>query len=114
MPSHDPIPVEGNLLLDALDPRDRALVAPHLVRIECARGTVLFEVGRGRIHILDRGRAEAACCECHARVRRHFKAVMGAVRAPGGEVLAVEATPLAAGPSRRAETTRHGAQGAAR
>ena len=274
MPSPNSIAVEGNLLLDALDARDRALVAPHLVRIECARGTVLFEVdddvsqvtfplhrtvatlvvplragrtvetatvghegaiggvvsqgylpaftqcvvqiegavlrmdadrlreakhasptlndlfvryadcllaqilqsvacnaahpieqrvvrwllslqdrlgtdalpvtqnviatmlgvgrsyitgvlgtlqdqglivvGRGRIHMLDRKRAEAAGCECHARVRRHFDSVMGAVTAPGGAILAVEATPVADGPSPRAEAMRHGAQGTAR
>lgn len=52
----------------------------------------LIVVGRGRIHLLDRERAEAACCECHARVRGHFRTVLGTVCAPDGKILAVEAT----------------------
>ncbi|MFH6787107.1 MULTISPECIES: Crp/Fnr family transcriptional regulator [Methylobacterium] len=35
----------GNLLLGALQPRDRALLAPHLEARECRRGEVLFEAG---------------------------------------------------------------------
>ncbi|MCJ2109184.1 Crp/Fnr family transcriptional regulator [Methylobacterium sp. E-041] len=52
----------------------------------------LIHVGRGRIHMLDRARTEAACCGCHARVRRHFRTVLGAIYAPDGEIVAVEAT----------------------
>ncbi|SDM89144.1 cAMP-binding domain of CRP or a regulatory subunit of cAMP-dependent protein kinases [Methylobacterium phyllostachyos] len=274
MPSHTTIPFEGNLLLDALNARDRAFVEPHLVRTECARGTVLFEVGddvsqvtfplhrtiatlivplrggrtvetatvghegaiggvvsqgylpaftrcivqiegavlymdadrlreakrasptlndlfvryadcllaqilqsvacnaahpieqrvvrwlltlqdrlgtdalpvtqnvlatmlgvgrsyitgvlgtlqdqglivvgRGRIHLLDRGRAEDACCECHGRVRQHFNSVMGAVTAPGGEILAVDATPVDAEPPWPPGAVPHGSREVAR
>ena len=60
----------------------------------------LIHVGRGRIHMLDRTRTEAACCGCHARVRRHFQTVLGAISAPEGKILAVEATPSGAGPER--------------
>ena len=52
----------------------------------------LIHIGRGRINMLDRARSEAACCECHARVRRHFHTVLGAIYAPDGEIVAVEAT----------------------
>ncbi|KAB1072973.1 Crp/Fnr family transcriptional regulator [Methylobacterium planeticum] len=52
----------------------------------------LIHIGRGRIHMLDRTRTEAACCECHGRVRRHFETVLGAIYAPAGEIVAVEAT----------------------
>lgn len=52
----------------------------------------LIHLGHGRIHMLDRARTEAACCDCHARVRRHFRTVLGAIYAPDGEIVAVEAT----------------------
>jgi hypothetical protein len=58
----------------------------------------LIHVGRGRIHMLDRTRTEAACCGCHARVQRHFQTVLGAIYAPDGEILAVDATPSGTGP----------------
>ncbi|GJE49721.1 hypothetical protein GOFOIKOB_2761 [Methylobacterium tardum] len=74
----------------------------------------LIVVGRGRIHLLDRTRAEAACCECHARVRRHFMSVMGAVSTPDGEILAVEATAVSSEPSSRSENCPPGPQEAAR
>lgn len=52
----------------------------------------LIHIGRGRIHMLDRARTEAACCECHSRVRGHFRTVLGAIYAADGEMVAVEAT----------------------
>ncbi|MEL6060653.1 MULTISPECIES: Crp/Fnr family transcriptional regulator [unclassified Methylobacterium] len=52
----------------------------------------LVVVGRGRIHILDRDRAETACCECHARVRRHFATVLGGARTPEGAFATFAAT----------------------
>lgn len=52
----------------------------------------LIHVGRGRIHMLDRSRSEEACCVCHDRVRRHFRTVLGAIYAPEGGIVAVEAT----------------------
>ena len=55
-------------------------------------GQGLIHIGRGRIHMLDRARTEAACCECHARVRRHFQTVLGAIYAPDGEIVAVDAS----------------------
>jgi hypothetical protein len=74
----------------------------------------LIVVGRGRIHLLDRARAETACCECHARVRRHFMSVMGAVSAPDGEILAVDATAVSSEPTPPSETLVPGPQEAAR
>jgi hypothetical protein len=66
----------------------------------------LIHVGRGRIHMLDRSRTEAACCGCHARVRRHFETMLGAIYAPEGEILAVEATPPGTGPERPPDPVR--------
>lgn len=66
----------------------------------------LIHVGRGRIYMLDRSRTEAACCGCHARVRRHFQTVLGAIYAPEGEIVAVEATPPDAGPERTPHAVR--------
>jgi CRP-like cAMP-binding protein len=63
----------------------------------------LIHLGHGRIHMLDRARTEAACCDCHARVRRHFRTVLGAVYAPDGEIVAVEATEPWTPPRPRAE-----------
>ncbi|SFK31852.1 Crp/Fnr family transcriptional regulator [Methylorubrum salsuginis] len=37
---------EGNLLLKSLRPEDRALLLPHLERVEYARGATLFAAGR--------------------------------------------------------------------
>ncbi|WP_407529167.1 Crp/Fnr family transcriptional regulator [Methylobacterium oryzisoli] len=39
------LPMSGNLLLQALRPKDRALLAPHLELKDYRRGDVLFEVG---------------------------------------------------------------------
>ncbi len=39
----------------------------------------LIKVGRGRITILNRPGMEAASCDCHARVREHYRTVLGAV-----------------------------------
>lgn len=44
MTPDDPL-LSGNLLLKALRPKDRALLAPHLELRECRRGDVLFEAG---------------------------------------------------------------------
>lgn len=44
----------------------------------------LIQVGRGRITVLDRPEMEAAACECHARVREHYEAVLGAVYTEDG------------------------------
>ncbi|WP_342163352.1 Crp/Fnr family transcriptional regulator [Methylobacterium sp. SD21] len=39
----------------------------------------LIKVGRGRITVLDRRRMEEVSCDCHARVRDHYRTVLGAV-----------------------------------
>lgn len=41
----------------------------------------LIAVGRGRITVRDRARMEHASCECHARVRAHYRTVLGAIYA---------------------------------
>lgn len=50
----------------------------------------LVEIGRGRIRIVDRAEMEAAACECHGCVRRHYDAVMGSVYNPEGRLVAIE------------------------
>lgn len=50
----------------------------------------LIEVGRGRITMRSRLQAEAAACECHGVVRRHYEAVLGAIYGADGLLLAVE------------------------
>ncbi|MFC5554800.1 Crp/Fnr family transcriptional regulator [Methylobacterium iners] len=45
MPSAPKTLFEGNLLLKSLDAEDRALLAPHLERVECQRGDTLFSAG---------------------------------------------------------------------
>jgi CRP-like cAMP-binding protein len=42
---------EGNLLLEALDTSDRALLAPYLERGQRTRGTVLFRAGEDVSHV---------------------------------------------------------------
>lgn len=42
------------------------------------RGLITY--GRGVITVLDRGRLEAAACECHAAVRAHFEQVLPEVK----------------------------------
>lgn len=47
-----PDDLRGNLLLAALRPQDRALLAPHMDLRESKRGDVLFEVDQiGRAHV---------------------------------------------------------------
>ncbi|TXN04907.1 Crp/Fnr family transcriptional regulator [Methylobacterium sp. WL64] len=95
----DALPVTQAVLGDMLG-IGRTYVTTVLGRLQ-DRG--LIHVGRGRIHMLDRARTEAACCDCHARVRRHFRAVLGAIYAPDGGIVAVEATEPGAEPKPRPE-----------
>ncbi|MCJ2011078.1 Crp/Fnr family transcriptional regulator [Methylobacterium sp. J-076] len=44
----------------------------------------LIKVGRGRITVVDRQKMEAAACDCHARVREHYRTVLGAIYGEGG------------------------------
>ena len=53
----------------------------------------LVRIGRGKLGLVDRARAERASCECHANVRRHFGEVLGAVYGNGGRIVAVDAGP---------------------
>ncbi|GJE52746.1 hypothetical protein GOFOIKOB_5820 [Methylobacterium tardum] len=43
--------IDGNLLLEALDATDRALLAPHVERREVSRGDVLFRAGDDVSHV---------------------------------------------------------------
>nr|WP_313898392.1 Crp/Fnr family transcriptional regulator [Methylobacterium sp. J-068] len=63
----------------------------------------LIHLGHGRIHMLDRARTEAACCDCHSRVRRHFRTVLGATYAPDGKFTAIETTEPGTPPRPRPE-----------
>lgn len=46
----------------------------------------LIKVGRGRITVIDRRRMEEIACECHGRVRDHYRTVLGAVYSDAGLV----------------------------
>lgn len=50
----------------------------------------LIEIGRGRLRIVSRSAVEAAACECHGCVKRHYDAVMGAVYGADGRIVAIE------------------------
>jgi CRP-like cAMP-binding protein len=50
----------------------------------------LIEVGRGRITMRNRPVAEAAACECHGVVRRHYETVLGAIYGTDGVLRAIE------------------------
>ena len=81
------LPVTHEILADMLGVR-RAYLTEVLGRMQ-REG--LIEIGHGRLTLPDRKRAEAASCECHAAVRHHFSAVLGAVYAPSGRMVAVDA-----------------------
>ncbi len=49
--SHEAGSFEGNLLLEALDASDRALLAPYLERGQRSRGEVLFRAGEDVSHV---------------------------------------------------------------
>ena len=46
-----PIPALQNNLLQALPPEDHALLAPHLINVECERGRLLYDPGDPIDHI---------------------------------------------------------------
>ena len=50
----------------------------------------LIAAGRGRILVKDRKAAEAAACECHASVREHFAAVLGAGYDRSGAIVSLD------------------------
>ncbi|MFC6791251.1 Crp/Fnr family transcriptional regulator [Methylobacterium komagatae] len=81
------LPVTHEILADMLGVR-RAYLTEVLGRMQ-REG--LIEIGHRRLTLPDRKRAEAASCECHAAVRHHFSEVLGAVYAPGGRMVAVDA-----------------------
>lgn len=63
----------------------------YLTRIlRTLRQEGLIELGRGRLSITDRAAAEAAACECHECVKRHYDAVMGAVYNGSVRIVAIE------------------------
>lgn len=49
----------------------------------------LIQAGRGRIIICNRTNLEAAACECHGVVKRHFEAVLGTVYSASGTLLSL-------------------------
>ncbi|WP_449410025.1 Crp/Fnr family transcriptional regulator [Methylobacterium komagatae] len=49
----------------------------------------LIQVRRGRIVILSRPAVEAAACECHGAVKRHFETVLGAVYNASGTLVSL-------------------------
>ncbi|WP_091714516.1 Crp/Fnr family transcriptional regulator [Methylobacterium phyllostachyos] len=82
------LPVTHEVLADMLGVR-RAYLTEVLGRL---RREGLIEIGHGRLRLLDRKRAENAACECHAAVRHHFADVLGAVYAPSGRMVALDAS----------------------
>lgn len=81
------LPVTHEVLAEMLGVR-RAYLTEVLGRLQ-REG--LIRIGRGRITLVERTRAEAASCECHAAVRRHFRAVLGAEYGTGGRMVAIDA-----------------------
>ncbi|WP_457104432.1 Crp/Fnr family transcriptional regulator [Methylobacterium sp. P5_C11] len=70
----DTLPITHEVLASML-----AVQRTYLTRIlRVLQEQGLIRVGRGRITILDRRAVSAAACECHARVRLHCDAVLGA------------------------------------
>ena len=53
----------------------------------------LIQVRRGRIIILSRPAVEAAACECHGAVKRHFETVLGAVYNASGTLVSLRPAP---------------------
>lgn len=47
----------------------------------------LIQAGRGRIVICNRPDMEAAACECHEAIKRHFETVLGAVYSASGALV---------------------------
>ncbi|MGT2480370.1 Crp/Fnr family transcriptional regulator [Methylobacterium oryzae CBMB20] len=71
----DTLPITHELLAAMLGVQRTYLT--RILRVLQEQG--LIRVGRGRITILDRRAVSTAACECHARVRVHCEAVLGAV-----------------------------------
>jgi hypothetical protein len=51
----------------------------------------LIQVRRGRIIIVSRPAVEAASCECHGAVKRHYETVLGAVYNASGTLVSLHA-----------------------
>ena len=80
------LPVTHEMLAEMLGVR-RSYLTSVLGSLQ-RRG--LITAGRGRISIKDRKSAEAAACECHASVREHFAAVLGAVHDRSGAIVSLD------------------------
>jgi hypothetical protein len=89
----------------------RSQIAAVLTELQ-RRG--LIHLGHGRIHMLDRARMEGAACDCHGRVRRHFRTVLGATYATDGGIVAVEATQPSTAPKPSFEVVTSEVRGAGR
>ena len=76
----DTLPITHELLASML-----GVQRTYLTRIlRTLQDQGLIRVGRGRITVLDRRAMSRAACECHDRVQRHFKTVLGAVYTADG------------------------------
>ncbi|MCJ2123757.1 Crp/Fnr family transcriptional regulator [Methylobacterium sp. J-077] len=76
----DTLPITHELLASML-----GVQRTYLTRIlRTLQNQGLIRVGRGRITVLDRRAMSGAACECHGRVQRHFKTVLGAVYSSEG------------------------------
>ncbi|BAQ47607.1 MULTISPECIES: Crp/Fnr family transcriptional regulator [Methylobacterium] len=62
----------------------------------------LIQVRRGRIIIESRLLMEAAACECHGAVKRHFETVLGAVYNASGTLVSLRPVPADAPPMSQA------------
>nr|WP_236728733.1 Crp/Fnr family transcriptional regulator [Methylobacterium sp. WSM2598] len=82
------LPVTHELLADMLGVR-RSYLTRILGDLQ-RRG--LIRIGHGRVTLPDRNAAERACCECHARVRDHFRTSLGATYASSGRIVAIDVT----------------------
>lgn len=76
----DTLPVTHELMAAMLGVQRTYLT--RILRVLQEQG--LLRAERGRITIVDRRAVSAAACACHARVRLHCEAVLGAVYGPDG------------------------------
>ncbi len=82
----DTLPVTQEMLADMLGVRRTYLCG--VLRGLQAKG--LIQIKRRQITISDRAALEGAACECHARVRKHFTDVLGAIYRDDGKLVAVK------------------------
>ncbi|GJE42262.1 Crp/Fnr family transcriptional regulator [Methylobacterium soli] len=85
----DVLPITHELLAELL-----GVQRTYLTRtLKTLQKQGLIQAGRGRIIVCNRVEMEKAACECHAAIKRHFQAVLGAVYSDSGTLVAMHPIP---------------------